>query len=368
MTVVSAIILFGFGVLLYAPYVYHYYIVGAFHNFPEPVAKKLRRALYYSQENSLDPKLAIKYYRETLAAADEEGMDPFSDEVLGVKFQLASFFEKLQNHQRAIDILEIVRRDCLRWFDEFGDKHWNDGKRTRVLGKTIGISVKLGDLYSNPYIKDTEKAEEKLVWAVETVLREKMRREKEGVKEGEGDWITDQEMGASMEALAHHYEEKDQHYLATPLFLQALTVAPPKSCHAAVLMNNLAISISQQRPPPSFNAQNNGIPTPDVPPNPSTPEPLHTPLPLTEQARQWATKAVNLASSIAPPDRDEECDFACAVATHNLGEFAEMEGRIAEARRRYTEAASLAKVLGFEEGLQNSQEGLNRLKGKEDEE
>ncbi|OJD29168.1 tpr domain-containing protein [Diplodia corticola] len=366
MTVVSAIIVFGFGVLMYAPYVYHYYIVGAFHNFPEPVAKKLRRALYFSQERSLDPKLAIKYYREALAAADEEGMDPFSNEVLGIKFQLASLFEQLQNYQRAIDILEIVRRDCLRWVDEFGDKHWNDGKRTRVLGKTIGISVKLGDLYSNQYIKDTEKAGEKLIWAVETVLREKIRREKEGVKEGEGDWITDEEMGASMEALAHHYEAMDQHYLATPLFLQALTVANPKSCHAATLMNNLAISIIQQRPPPGFGASANKISPPTTPSNPSTPAPLHTLPPVTEQARQWATKAVNLASTIAPPERDEECDMACAVATHNLGEFAEMEGRISEARRRYTEASSLAKAIGFEEGHQNSEEGIRRLGGKEE--
>ncbi|KAF9630061.1 Tetratricopeptide-like helical [Lasiodiplodia theobromae] len=366
MTIVTAVILFGFGTLLYAPYVYHYYIVGAFHNFPEPVAKKLRRALYFSQERSLDPKLAIKYYREALAAADEEGMDPFSNEVLGIKFSLAQLFEQLQNYQRAIDILEIVRRDCLRWVDELGDKHWNDGKRTRVLGKTIGISVKLGDLYSNPYIKEIEKAEEKLVWAVETVLKEKMRREKEGVKEGEGDWITDQEMGASMEALAHHYESMNQHYLATPLFLQALTFADPKSCHAATLMNNIAISISQQRLPPGWGTPQNNISAPNSPTNPSTPEPLHTLPPVTEQARQWATKAVNLASVIAPPERNEECDLACAVATHNLGEFAEMEGRISEARRRYTEASSLAKAIGFDEGYQNSEKGIKRLEGKED--
>lgn len=204
MTLASAIIVFGMGVLLYAPYVYHYYIVGAYHNFPDSVAKKLRRALFYSQDHSLDPKLALKYYREALAAADEEGMDPFSDDILGVKFQLAAFFERLQNYQRAIDILEIVKRDCLRWVDELGDKHWNDGKRTRVLGKTVGISVKLGDLYSNQYVKDIGKAEQQLVWAVETVLKEKLRREKEGVKEGEGDWITNEEQGASMEGESDH--------------------------------------------------------------------------------------------------------------------------------------------------------------------
>lgn len=184
---------------LYAPYVYQHYVVGVFHNFPEPVAIKLRRALYFSQERSLSPKDVVKYYRQALQVADEIGMDPFSDEILGVKFQLASFFEKMQNHQRAIDLLEIVRRDCLRWMDALGDKHWNDGKRTRVLAKTIGISVKLGDLYSNEFIQNREKAEESLVYAVETTLKEKARREKDGVKEGEGDWITDEEMGASME-------------------------------------------------------------------------------------------------------------------------------------------------------------------------
>ena len=36
-------------------------------------------------------------------------------------------------------------------------------------------------------------------------------------------------------ALAHHYEEKGQHYLAAPLFLQALTMSAPSSCHTAVL-------------------------------------------------------------------------------------------------------------------------------------
>lgn len=36
-------------------------------------------------------------------------------------------------------------------------------------------------------------------------------------------------------ALANHYESKDKHYLAAPLYLQALTMSPPKSCHTAVL-------------------------------------------------------------------------------------------------------------------------------------
>ena len=244
-------IVFGAGTLLYSNYIYNSYIVGAFHKFPEPVAKQLRKALYYTNI-SLAPKEAVKYYKEALRVADEIGMDPFSDEILGVKIQLASLMEKIQQYQKAIDILEIVRSDCLKWVDELGSQLGNEGKRTRVLAKTVGISVKLGELYANEYVMEKGAAEERLVWAVETVLREQQRREVEGVKLDEGPWMSPEQIGASLEgqyqmtrisgasakaetALGHHYEEKNLHYLAAPLFLQAVALSPPSSCHTTVL-------------------------------------------------------------------------------------------------------------------------------------
>lgn len=145
-------------------------------------------------------------------------------------------------------------------------------------------------------------------------------------------------------ALAHHYEEKRQHYLATPLFLQALTVSPPKSCHSVVLMNNLATSLAQQRSS-----------------SPSSQSP--TQQDLTHQARLWATKALSLAQTIPKEDRTEECDVGCAVATHNLAEFAEMDGEVQEARRLYGEAVVMARKVGFEEGVKTSQEALKRIGG-----
>lgn len=62
-----------------------------------------------------------------------------------------------------------------------------------------------------------------------------------------------------------------------------------------------------------------------------------------------------------PRERTEECDVGCAVATHNLGELAEMAGDVEEARRKYEEAQSLSKVIGFEDGVRNAAEGLKRL-------
>lgn len=130
-------------------------------------------------------------------------MDPFSDEILGVKIQLAALMEKIQQYDKAIGVLEIVRRDCLKWIDELGSRPENAGKRTKVLGKTVGISVKLGELYANEHVLKKEAAEDRLVWAVSTVLKEQRRRQVEGIKPEEGEWMSPEEIGGAMEGKSH---------------------------------------------------------------------------------------------------------------------------------------------------------------------
>ncbi|KAF2403750.1 hypothetical protein EJ06DRAFT_536124 [Trichodelitschia bisporula] len=349
-TLAVSIIVSMLAMLGYANYVYITYIQGSFSAFPEPVAKPLRRALYYTNITP-DPQRALKYYKEAMAAAEEVRMDPFSDEVLGLRIQIAYFLEKNHNHALAARVLEGVMEACMAWVAREGDKHVTDGQRSRVLGKTVGIGVKLGELYSNPFVDDQEAAEVALVGAVETVLREKQRREKEGVKEGEGDWMSDEEIGGALESLGEHYQAAKKPQLATPLFLQALTLCPPKSCHAAILMNNLAAALSGLPQPSQTQALTPGSPK----------EPQN--IDFTSQATLWARKAITLASSIAPPERTEECDMACVAATCNLAEFAELQGRPDEALKLWREAESLAKAIGYEQGLNMCNEALTRLAG-----
>ena len=64
------------GLIAYVNYFYNTYIVGAFHNFPEPVAKELRKALYY-KNMSLEPNNSLKYFQKALKVVEEIGMDPF---------------------------------------------------------------------------------------------------------------------------------------------------------------------------------------------------------------------------------------------------------------------------------------------------
>ncbi|KAG9203729.1 hypothetical protein G6514_002342 [Epicoccum nigrum] len=343
--------------LIYLPWYYKNVIIKPYHNFPEPVAKKLRKALFYSRGKHIDIREANKFFRQALQTADELGMDPFSDEIMGVKYTIAALFEDAGYYSLATDVLEIMRADTQKWMDEFSHKHWNDGNRSRVLKNLIQINVKLGQLYDIKYINEPENGGKRLVEAVETALAESQRREKNGLFQGEGEFLTKEELGGALEALGSHYEEFGPRYLATPLFVKALELCPPKSCHSIILMNNISTCLSQQSPPPNKDALALSSAPTDFPVTNAPPRAV-----LLDQARQWATKALAHAAAIPSTDKTEECDIGCAVATHNLGEFYEMEGKIAEARQKYEEAASLAKSMGFKEGQTNARAGLRRLK------
>ena len=192
--------MFGAGGLIWAVYYYKTYIIDSFKQFPEPVAVKLRRALYYSNIE-ISPMEAIKYYRQALEVADEVGMDSLSDEILGVKIQLAAFLEKIQQYPKAIEVLELVQKDCLAWIKQRGSLEGNELKRTRLLSKTVGMAIKMGELYANQYVQEKEAAEQCLVWAVETALKERRRRDEEGVKPNEGEWMSDEQIGAALEGM-----------------------------------------------------------------------------------------------------------------------------------------------------------------------
>ena len=238
----------------------------------------------------------------------------------------------------------------------------------------VQINLKLGQLYDIKYVNEPENGGKRLVEAVERALGESQRREREGLKNGEGEFLTKEELGGALEALGSHYEEFGPRYLATPLFVKALELCPPKSCHSIVLskslvlrlqkrvvtsaVNNISTCLVQQTPPPDSS---NAIALSSAP----TDFPVTKPPPraiLIDQARQWAVKALAHAAVVPSADKTEECDSGCAVATHNLGEFYEMEGKIKEARQKYEEAASLAKSIGFAEGQTNARAGLKRLK------
>lgn len=206
---------------------FNYFYAEQFTKYPPDVAKSLRRALYYSSEK-LDPQLAIKYFKLAIEQCHANGLDPFSDDVTGIKIQIAAWLEKLDNKKGAIHVLGLLLAEHKKWLslvdtapeklpkaplpgtvvaegdlertitkDEFDRWVWSS--RNRVLGKSCQISIKLGELYSDDQVLDSDKSHEHLMWGVETSLKEFRRRASEGVKEGEGPWLTPQQIGAALE-------------------------------------------------------------------------------------------------------------------------------------------------------------------------
>lgn len=222
------------GVSVYIVKLYFdYFQARQFTKYPAPVAKSLRRALYYTNI-SPDPNLARKYYKQALEQCNELQLDPFSDDVLGIRIQTAAWLEKIGNYQGAITVLNSVMQDCVKWV-EWLEKSVADGtvdksgnppvvkalaqnqrpesaddeedkapenlwrKRTRLLAKAVGTSTKLGALYSDEHVLEPDNAQARLTWAVETALSESRRRHKEGVKKEEGAWMSPEEIGGAME-------------------------------------------------------------------------------------------------------------------------------------------------------------------------
>lgn len=384
----------------YIAYVEVTHVGPQYHKFPPPVAETLRTAVYYT-EVDLNPPKALQAYKDALRIGMEMGMHPFSDEVLGIKLQVAMMLEKAGLVKPAIEVLERTKVETLKWIDEgrkdIGLKskeaaagvdqkkteeqdkvkiddpeileeqkrlkeleEFEDRQRNKALKKSVGIQMKLAELYSSDYIQDEKKAEDAQIAAVELSLKEMHRRQALGLPvggasqdENSDTWLNLTEMATALADLASTYTSQDKPELAMPLYLRALDLlrldeGDNPTCKQVTLLNGVATAMAGNAQKPARQQQQQQQPVPRD----------HT----INAAKQWAQKAIDVAARIQPPVRDEDCDLSCVAATYNLGELAELQNKREEAIKRYREAKSLATGLDFEEGVAMADSALKRLK------
>ena len=384
----------------YIAYVEVTHVGPQYHKFPPPVAETLRTAVYYT-EVDLNPPKALQAYKDALRIGMEMGMHPFSDEVLGIKLQVAMMLEKAGLVKPAIEVLERTKVETLKWIDEgrkdIGLKskeaaagvdqkkteeqdkikiddpeileeqkrlkeleEFEDRQRNKALKKSVGIQMKLAELYSSDYIQDEKKAEDAQVAAVELSLKEMHRRQALGLPVGGASqdensdaWLNLTEMATALADLASTYTSQDKPELAMPLYLRALDLlrldeGDNPTCKQVTLLNGVATVMAgnAQKPVRQQQQQQQAVPRDQT----------------INAAKQWAQKAIDVAARIQPPVRDEDCDLSCVAATYNLGELAELQNKREEAIKRYREAKSLATGLGFEDGVAMADSALKRLK------
>ncbi|OXV07338.1 hypothetical protein Egran_04897 [Elaphomyces granulatus] len=378
--------------LIYVTYVQVTYVNPQYNKFPPEVAKALRIAVYYT-ELDLNPSRALVAYQEALRIAMDQGIHPYSDEVLGIKLQVALMLEKAGLVKAAIEVLERTKKDALIWINEGRgmkevtakgradnsnttkihdsvleaqrqrkeQEDYEERQRDKTLKKVIGMEVKLAELYSSDHIQDEKRAEESQVAAVELCLKEMKRRQRLGLPVGQGSggddgsWLNLIEIASAFTDLADMYTQQQKPELALPLYMQALAMVKEDegnstSCKQVVLLNNVAQAMVEQANRPVHPSKG----------NPSTQLSLSNDQ-IIDDAKQWARKAVDVAADIHPPVRDESCDVSCVVATVNLGYLSEMQNRLKEADDLFLKAKRLAQDIGYQEGIAQAEKAQRRL-------
>ncbi|KAK6530694.1 hypothetical protein TWF281_007533 [Arthrobotrys megalospora] len=315
----------------------YYTLIKPLHNYPEDVAKFIRRALYY--EGKMEIKECMKNYQRAITAAEMLSMDPLSEEVTGLKIMYAGVAEKCQAYDKGVEWLERLRFEMLTLMEERREELGTVGW-LKVMKRVIGISVKIGDL--QVLDNDDANAEKTYEWSVKEALKV-MSVQSRLNEEDERPW-TVLEIAAIFENMASFYERKNKFDYATTLYLQAANLFHPPSCHSVILLNNVGACNMQRRLPSG--------------------EPMDRETQI-ESAKKWMEKALDIAANIEPPVRTEECDQGCVVALHNIGEVEEQLGKMDEAMLKFMEAQSLAFAIGFTEAYQNAGFAQERIKAKQ---
>lgn len=389
----------------YIAYIELTQVAPQYHNFPPPVAQTLRTAIYYT-EVDLNPPKALQAYKEALHIGLEMGMHPYSDEVIGIKLQVAMMLEKAGLVKPATDVLERTKAEALKWVDEgrkkkeleskeaaVGDgdqkpkgedklviddpeiletqqrlkelEEYEEHQRPKILKKAVGIQMKLAELYASDYIQDEKKAEAAQVASVELALKELRRRQNLGIPIGGASedydsdaWLNLTEMASALAELATTYINQEKYELAMPLYLRALDLlrmdeGNTPTCKQVTLLNGVATAMAGHVQKPSIQLKSQ---------QKQQQQQAVAPEQTIAAAKQWAQKAIDVAARIQPPVRDEDCDITCIAATYNLGELAELQGDNKGAAKLFQEAKSLATGLGFEEGVVMADSGLQRAK------
>ncbi|WEW60879.1 hypothetical protein PRK78_006367 [Emydomyces testavorans] len=382
------------GGLIYLIYDHITRVEPQFSRFPGVVSDRLRKALYYT-EYDLNPVRALHCYKQALIAAEQVGMHPFSEEVLGIRLQIPHMLEKAGMMKPAIEVLEKTQKDCVEWVESGRRKQMirdreraatrnqtpdddptateeqrierekeiaEERQRGLVMKRAAGIGVKLAEIYSNDYIRDSKNAEKALLTAVDLSRTELQRRREMNlpISQDEGNYYLNlTEVATAFNELADFYAQRGRNDLSTALYMQSLALIKedehdrPSTCAQVVLLNNISSQMAEQAQKPA-------------PPPAETSSGAHMPPVSRDQllyaASEWAKKALDVADKIQPPVRNEECNQGCLTATYNLGEIAEMQGHFSEAKKYFVEAREVAKRIQSGEGVQRASDALERIK------
>lgn len=335
---------------------------------------------------SLEPRRALEAYKEALKVAIELGMHPYSDEVLGIKIQVATMLEKAGLIQPAVELYEKIKAETLAWVEisrnAVAEKEKEDEKRTKepaaaltvqkseaddaealkaaeelkkqmdferlqqskAVKKTVGMCLKLGELYASDHIQEPKKAEAAIEASVEIALKELAWRESHNLPVGavQGNtadvkdkdvWLNMTEIAIALASLGSNYLDTDKPDLAMPLFMRALHIlradeGPNPTCMQTMLLARVSVAMAAASLDP-YGKMDKAVPAQ-----------------LVNAANQWALKALQVGSKVPDSEKNEVCGEGCLLAAYTLGDLAQRKGDLKEAEKWYRDAVARIETAG----------------------
>ncbi|KAL4911481.1 hypothetical protein BDW74DRAFT_8611 [Aspergillus multicolor] len=409
--VIGSTIAFGFIV-----YVELFHNAPQYHKFPPEVVKPLRQAVYYT-DVTLQPQLAVKYYKEALKAAAAVGMNPMSDEVIGIKLQVADVLERSRNIKPAIQVLEMTKKEMLEWvekgraataerekvLDEQIKKAEKEAQKSRTkldtkleiddpqtldridqmkadaeflqkqqakcIKRAVGISLKLAVMYGSDHMQDPKKSEEAAEAAVDLSMKELKYRGNAGLPISQVDpdvansktpYLTQKEAAMALSNLGQLYHGSGRYELALPCFMRGLDLlraeeGPVPTCGQALIISHIVGALGMQQLVRQDMMKNEGGDTGEAASD-------H----LISHAKEWAMMGDKVQSNVPANKRTPECDVACVSLKASLGHLAQYQGKFDEAGKHYK--AALTAVSTFfgesrEDIIKEMKEAVEEMEG-----
>lgn len=366
------------------------YILGVFYaratqvdekvnRFPPAVAKELRKALYFTEIN-LEPEKALDHYKAALQIAMEMDMHPWSDEVIGIKLQVADMLIKAGYHQKAAELLGRIANQAYDWVIKTRDryiftlpkdktiidpnlkeivqpdeetKNYELALTDRTLKKIIGTFLLLGELYEDEHIKNPAKAFSTRRAALSMLTDEIENRRRRGLPplatREEGDnWMNAEEVGHVMSDVGETWLRAGRPDKALELLMPSIALlrdveGKDVSCRQVVLLANIAAAMFDHKP----NQQEGNTSDKKKQPVVSIEQQM-------ESSRAWALKSIEVSKLVREDLRDESCDMGCAAAADVLSAIAEWQGADEEARKWLREEKRYCESANYVEGVEKA--------------
>jgi len=328
--------------------------------YPEPVEGQLRQALQ-SVYVKPDPEKAEYHFLKALKAADESGMDPYSQPVIGIRTRLAEMLERFGRAKAAIEVLEGTAKFCEDKVADIDrgvstlDPEQTASQRRGMLMTIIRSRVKMANIYESEYMQDPTHAKQVLSDAVALLVKETKDPQVNGFSEDNKAGLPLEEIASMMSQMGDLYATTGEEANAVQVYM--LTLQPlraacngTRSCKEVQILSNIAstMDLAMKKPGATINGK------------PVTKESLAA---ARRATLKWVDQAIATAEVVSPEDRDEICEMGLISAELTKADLLLEDGKKIQAREAFRSMLPKLRERGLDNLVRTAELGIQRAGG-----